>query len=147
MDEHEIFIEQKRKHYWAMTARLMKALSTREGLQTVKIGRGKIDAAGDDLFDGVFLRQDGKKVAVMDFAPHHSTGLLIKGITNSLRQLQSSSVEHVYIILYGASEPLERAFEEAISIATPELRKRISFTKCPLDKIEETAATIPIPSN
>ena len=145
--EKERIQEQQSKEYKTHSTRFLQALSSRDDLKAMKMGRGKAYSSGDDVFDGIYLRKDGKRIGIIDFAIYHPVLFMTASIATSLHKLQSGSIAQVHVILYEENEPFERAFAESIAIADPKLKSRISLTVCPPDKIEETAAALAIANN
>ena len=146
-EEAERTKQQKNEQYHAQSVRFLQALSSCDNLKAMKMGRGSLESSGDDFFDGIYLRKDGKRVGIIDFAIHHPVSYITRSIATSLHELQGGSIAQVHMILYEENERFKRAFAESLAIVVPELKKRISLTVCPPDKIEETAKAIAIASN
>ncbi len=127
--------------------RLLIAFSSRDDMTTIKMGEGDVNASGDDLFDGIYLSKDKKRIGVFSLASDHRVQSLRTTTTAALYELQSGNIAQVFVILYKKNEPFERAFAECIAIITPELKRKISLTVCPPSKIEETVAALVIANN
>lgn len=147
MEEKEKIKQKKIGEYKAFNLRFLTSLANRDGLKAMKIGLGEGSASGDDLFDGIYLRKDGKRIGVITFGDHHLVQLVRRMTNSALYELQKGTFAHVYIILYGIIESFEREFADVISIVDSELKKRITLTVCPQDKIEETAQALSIADN
>jgi hypothetical protein len=103
--------------------------------------------SGADLFDGIYLSKDSKKIGVIDFAPYHPVEFITRTVATLLHELQSGNMSKVFVILYEENEPFKLAFAEGIAIADPKLKSRISLTVCPPDKIEDIATKLAIANN
>ncbi len=147
MEEEERIRQKKIEEYETFHKRLLTSLSSRNDLKAIKIGTGEVSASGDDVFDGIYLRKDGKRIGVLDFADHHRVESVRKMTLTALYELQKGSMADVYVILFGPIEPFEREFADVIAMADSGLKKRISITVCPPDKIEETAEALAIADN
>lgn len=147
MNQAEKVREEQQAQYKQLHGRLLTALSMRDDLKALKMGDGRVDGAGDDLFDGIYLRKDGKRIGILDFAAVHKSQSVRKATFNSLLELQKGNIAHVYIVVFGAVEPLERAFAEGIAVASPDLKSKITYTVCSQDEIEETMSKLPIADN
>lgn len=139
--------QQKISEYEILHNRLLVALSSREDLTALKMGKGNLTASGDDLFDGIYLSKDEKRIGVIDFADHHQVDS-VRGMTNTaLHELQRGRVAQVHIVLFGSIKSFEEAFADTIALTAKELKSRISITICPPDKIEEIAAALATGNN
>jgi hypothetical protein len=90
------------------------------------------------------LRSDGTRIGIIDFAPHHQSEMITRGIIGALRDLKNDNVAKVYVVFYGPKSSMEQLFEDAVSIADPELKKRISLIICPPEQIPEIAAKLSV---
>jgi acyl-CoA hydrolase len=136
--------DESKDKYNRMSTAFMQALSLRNELKAVKMGRGTVGKSGDDLYDGLYLRSDGTRIGIVDFAPHHQPELITRGIIGALRDLQNGNVAKVYVVFYGPKSSIEQVFEDAVSIADPELKKRISLVICPPEQISDIAGKLSV---
>lgn len=146
-EEEERIRQKKIKEYETFHKRLLASLSSRDDLTAMKMGTGELGTSGDDLFDGIYLRKDGKRIGVLDFADHHRIQSVRTMTNTALYELRKGTIAHVYVILFGTIDPFEQEFADVIAIVDPGLKKRISLTVCPPDKIDEIAATLEIANN
>lgn len=147
MEKKERIRKKKIEKYETFHKCLLTSLSSRKDLTSMKMGTGEVNGSGDDLFDGIYLRKDGKRIGVLDFADHHQVQSVRKMTLTALYELQKGSMAHVYVILFGTIESFEQEFADVIALADSGLKKRISITVCPPDKIEETAEALVIADN
>jgi hypothetical protein len=123
----------------AMTTRLLQALSARDDLAAMKMGRGNPDSQGDDMYDGIYMSKDGRRLGVIDFVNRHNPDFIRKAITAALLDLKSGNVTDLWIVIYDGDETRQKVFADTLSIVSPELRARVSLSVCQQDKIEEAA--------
>lgn len=142
-EENRKQVKEQADQYQTRHDRLLKAFSMRDDLKAVKLGHGSPDDSGDGLFDGIYLRKDSKRLAVIDFYTGHATDFFQKGISASLIELQKGSVEFVYIFLYEDIESFKKAFDDVISVSAPELREKIALKILNPDEIEKVSSTLP----
>lgn len=132
--------QKQRREYDGMTGRLLRALSSRDDLKAVKMGRGNVSGSGDEMYDGIYMTQEGRRIGVIDFAPHQTPETVRRGVVGALGDLQAGNVARTWVFIYDGNEALEKAFADGVAIAEPALRARMSMYVCPHEKIEEVAA-------
>ncbi len=136
---------ESRSEYVRDSTAFMQALALRPDLKAVKLGRGDLNKSGDDVLDGIFLRKDGTRLGIADFGPPHTQGVITRGILVVMRELQHGNIAKACVVFYGPKkEAIESAYNDAVSIVDPDLRKKISLTFCPPDAIPEIAASLPV---
>lgn len=133
--------------YQAAHQSLLTALSMRDDMKAVKMGLGKVGATGDDLFDGIYVTDSGKKIGVLDFSAHHKPTSIRSSTYSALMQIQNGNIGYVYIFVFGHVKEFVSIFEDVISVITPEIRKKFSYIECPEDKIGEVVSGLSIPSD
>ncbi|HYA25735.1 MAG TPA: hypothetical protein VEF05_16345 [Terriglobales bacterium] len=136
--------ERRREEYNRSSKTFLQALSNRPELKLVKIGRGQADASGDDIFDGIFLRKDGTRLGIVDFAPLHSRSLISRGLYSAIKELQNGNVGRIFVVFYGPKEEIEPIFNETVSLISSDLKRKISLIVCPPEHIAKIANTLPI---
>ena len=130
--------EEKAAAYKTLHTRMLRAFSTRDDLKALRMETASMEATGDEMFDGIYQTEDGKRVGVIDFAPHHKKTSVSKSTANALLELSKGSLSHVFILLYEpVDEEKEAAFNDATAIVSPEFKERISLVKCAPDEVEE----------
>jgi hypothetical protein len=144
MREAEDLRAKQKAEYDAMTMRLLRALSSRDDLRALKMGRGQIDATGEALYDGIYSTKDGKKLGVIDFSNRAGPEMIRKAVVTALGDVNAGNITNLWIVVYDGDEVRAKAFADATAIVSPELHAKVTFTLCPHDKIEETAASFQI---
>lgn len=137
-------MDPNREVYRQNSTAFLQALSLRRDLKALKIGRGDVSGVGDDALDGIYQQMDGMRLGIIDFAPHHSKSLISRGITAALRALHDGHVNKIFVVFYGPKEEIEPTFNDAVSLANPELKSKISLVICPPQDIPKVAATLRI---
>lgn len=119
----------------------------RDDLKAVKRGMENVSSTGDDLFDGIYLAQGGKRIGLVDFGAGHNPDSIRKVTFSAVGELQKGNVSHVYIVVFNKNETFQKAFKETIAIVAPDIQKRVAYLTCPEDKVEETAQQLQIENN
>lgn len=119
----------------------LRAFAMRNDLKAIKLGHGSPDQKAERLFDGLFVRADGKKIAMSTFRKD-ATVYLQQFIPNALRELHQGAVEQIYMILFETNPAMERVYESALSIIAPELAGRMALLVCPAEQINEKISSL-----
>ena len=110
----------------------------------MKMGRGNVYKQGDEVFDGIYKRNDGKRIGFLDFAIYHPIEYLHNSILESLKELDIGNFEKVFIVIYEENKPFKDEFDNQTKFINSKLKSNISFTLCKPDKIEEVAEKLKI---
>lgn len=114
---------------------LLRAFSARDGLMALKMEHGTTSGEGEDLFDGIFARNDGQKVAVTTFSSTHSPSSIREFAEHSLLEIRNGFVAMSYVVLFEEHHAQEKAYSDIVSVAAPELAARLALVVCPPNKI------------
>lgn len=122
----------------------LRAFAARDGLTALKMGHGTADKQGDDLFDGIFRRDDGERIAITTFSSAHDPAGIRMFTEHSLLEIRNGTVAQVYTILFQQDDAQQKAYSDMVSVAAPELTARTALVICSLDEIEKAIAELDI---
>lgn len=139
--------EESRKRdtlYQERHVELLRAFSARDGLVALKMGHGSVEAKGEHLFDGIFSRKDGQKVAVTSFSTNHSSEGIREFAEHSLLEIRNGLVAVSYIVLFEENDAQQKVHSGIVAIAAPELAERMPLLVLSPDKIGATVNDLDI---
>lgn len=136
--------EQRETLYQERHMELLRAFSARKDLTALKMQHGNVGASGDALFDGIFAKDDGDRIAVTTFSSTHNAEAIRVFVERSLLEIKNGAVATSFIVLFKDNEAQKKACSDILSVADDKLAKRLPLIVCPPDRMGEIVSTLDI---
>lgn len=133
------------KEYQTNHKKLLKAFANREDLETVKTGHGRITETGDDLFDGIFKKENAR-IGVSTFRSDSNVYKFQVYLLNAAQEIEKGYIDHIFVICFktGDEDQLLGMMKSSRDQLKGEVKSKISITCVPPENIDEEVQSLSV---
>lgn len=133
------------KEYQGNHKKLLKAFAERGDLEVVKTGHGRITEAGDDLFDGIFKKENAR-IGVSTFRSDSNGYKFQVYLLNAAQEIEKGHVDQIVVICFktGDEDRLLEMMKSSRDQLKGEVKDKISITCVPPGNIDEEVRSLSV---